>query len=281
VNTETITIAYPETRDTIVAKLAIYADLGFGTPKEYAEGTKAIAHCRTTRVQVEARRKELKASSLDFGRRVDAVAKELTALIENIELPLRERKAAVDDAKERAKAEREAAERAAVEAQVRAAREAEEARLRAERAAEEARLAVERERLAAERAALAEQRRKEEDARAAEDAALRAQRERLDAERRELERERARATAEREAKAQAERERVASDEARRAEEQRVAEHARRLAELQPDLVKLAAFAGAIRALQAPSVGADAKVALDITIKRLERAASELEQWGKL
>lgn len=288
---ETLTIAYPETRDSIAAKLAVYADLAFDTPKAYAEGTKAIAHCRTTRVQVEARRKELKASSLDFGRRVDAVAKELTALIESIEAPLRERKAAVDDAKARAKAEKEAAEKAAVEAQIRAEREAEEARLRAEREAENARLAQERERLAAERAALAEQRRKEDEARAteeraalekrrAEDAALRAERDKLESERRELERERARVAAERQAKAQAERERVAAEEARLADIERQAEHERRLAALQPDLIKLAAFAAAIRALHAPSVGEDASGVVRLTVTRLTRAADELEQWGK-
>lgn len=104
-------------------------------------------------------------------------------------------------------------------------------------------------------------------------------RDKLEAERRELERERVRAAAEREAQAHAERDRVAAEEARLAEAVRQAAHARRLAELQPDMVKLAAFAAAIRALPRPSVGAQAQSALDVTLRRLTRAADELEAWA--
>jgi hypothetical protein len=283
-----IVVTYPVTPQDIEAKRAEFAALSFDTGKDYAAGVQAIAHCRRTRVQIEERRKYLKADSLAYGRAVDRAAKELTALVESIEEPLKLKKGVVDDAKERAKREAAEAERRAMEEQLRAEREAEEARLRAERQAEEERLRVERERLAAERAELAEQRRKEDEARAveaerlmaerrAQDAAIRAERAKLDEERKALEAERVRAEAAERAKAQAERDRVAAEQARLAELERQAEHARKLAELAPDLDKLRAFAASIRALPYPScTSATAAVQLMSAVGRLARAADGLE-----
>src|SRR5688500_8212852 len=126
--TTSLVVAYPITVEEIRAACAKYTDLKFDTPADYLIGVKAIAHLRETRVAVEARRKELKAESLERGRKIDAVAKELTALLESFEEPLKARRQLVDDGKERAKAAKEAAERAKVEEEIRLAREAEESR---------------------------------------------------------------------------------------------------------------------------------------------------------
>lgn len=153
-----IVVSYPVTREEIEETRARFAAVTFSTPTAYAEGVKAIAHCRGTRGKIEERRKALKADSLDYGRRVDRVAKELTALVESIERPMRDAKHEVDTAKARAKAEKEAAERAAIEAQLRADREAEEKRIAEERAkleAQQAELRAERERFERERMAAA------------------------------------------------------------------------------------------------------------------------------
>lgn len=139
-------VVYQITEADIAARLAKYGGLTADTPQGYKAVQSAIGDLRDARVSIEKRRKELKADSLEYGRKVDAVAKFLTEKIEAIELPLKALKAAVDEEKARAKAEKEAAERRALEESLRAEREALNA--------EAERLRVEAERLAAERAAL-------------------------------------------------------------------------------------------------------------------------------
>lgn len=178
--------------DTKIAALrSEFEGLTPDTPEGYEEVRSAIAVTRKLRVEVEKTRKGLKASALDYGRRVDAEAKRLTSLLVDIEEPLQTAKDAVDAEKARLKAEKEAAERAKVEAEIAAARKAEEDRLRAIREAEEAKLAEERKALESERAKLdaeraAERERVEaEQRKVAEQQA--AERAKLDAERREIE----------------------------------------------------------------------------------------------
>ncbi len=178
--------------DTKIAELReAFAGLRADTSEGYSEVTKAIATTRALRVNVEKTRKELKASALDYGRRVDGEAKRLTVMLEDIEEPLKLEKQSIDDEKLRIKREKEEAERAAIEAELKARREAEEARLRAEREAEEAKLAEERKAIEAERAKLeaerdAERQRVEaEQKKVAEQQA--AERAKLDADRREYE----------------------------------------------------------------------------------------------
>jgi hypothetical protein len=120
----------------------------------------AIGTIRNLRVGIEKRRKELKEDSLKWGRKVDAEAARLTASLLEIEEPLKALKQTVDEEKERKRKEAEEAERAVVEAEIRAKREAEEARLKALRDAEEERLRVENARIEAENRRLAEDRRK-------------------------------------------------------------------------------------------------------------------------
>lgn len=137
-----IQVVYEVTDDAIALKRGKYSLLKADTPQGYEQVRLAIADLRETRVAIEKRRKELKADSLEYGRKVDAVAKHLTEQIEAIESPLKALKAAVDEEKARVKAEKEAAAQKAI-AEV-------EARLKAEAD----RLATERAALDAERAAL-------------------------------------------------------------------------------------------------------------------------------
>mgnify|MGYP001618996531 FL=1 len=162
-----IVVVYPVTAADIEARREEYALIAFDTPSGYATGVKAIAHCRGTRVAVEERRKELKADSLAYGRAVDAAARDLTALVEDLEKPLVEKRQLVDAEKHKAKLEAEAAKRAIVEAELRAklaeeaeARRVEEEKQAESRAAERAKFEADQAALAAEREAFAEIQRK-------------------------------------------------------------------------------------------------------------------------
>lgn len=279
--------------EDIEAARAKYAELSADTPAGYKLVRSAIAEIRTLRTSVEAKRKELKSGALEYGRKVDAVAKQLTALLEDIEAPLKLKKAAVDEERARQKREREEAERRALEEKIRAEREAEEARLRAEREAEEQRLAEERAALEAERARLEEERAQEEAARRAEqeriDAQRRAEEARLAAERRQLEEERraieeqrrqaeteeaerqARIRAEEEAKARADQERLEAE-----------ERARRLEAMRPDVEKVRAYGEHLVALaeDVPEVWSDeAQEALAWAVAELQRVSKGLRAFG--
>lgn len=270
-----------------------FQDLSAATPGGYEEVRLAIANVRDVRVAIEKRRVELKADALSYGRLVDSEAKRFTTLLLEIEDPLKAKKAAVDDVAARKKAEAEAEKIRAVEAEIAANRAKQEAEARAVREAEEKRLADERAALAAERIRLGQiqakidaDRKAEQDrvaaARKAEqerlDAAAAAERTRIDAEREKLaaerraEEERQRGereklefdrraiAADREAAERAEFERQSkaraeAEAAEKVEHDRI-EKARREAELAallPDLEKVEAFIGAIRALNAPDV----------------------------
>ncbi len=288
-------VKYEVTVDQIRQWGEKYSGLEATTREGYEDVRLAIGMLRTTRVGIEKRRVDLKRDALEYGRRVDSVAKQLTTEIETIEDGLKAKKAAVDDERERIKREKEAAEKTAVEAKIKAEHEAEEARLRAEREAEEARLAaareaqrVEAERLAAERAAIereraeAEAKRQETDEQArrereAEERRLAAERAQLEAERRAYEEARREAEhqeqlrqerirAESEAKARAERERVEAEEARVREEERKAELARRLEALKPDADKLETYANALLAVECAELSQPAAVAVLLEAK---------------
>jgi len=81
-----------------------------GDNKAYKTLTSAIAEVRTLRTDVEATRKNLKEDALKYGRMVDAEAKRITDLLVAIEQPLKEQKAAFDEAVEKARQERHLAE---------------------------------------------------------------------------------------------------------------------------------------------------------------------------
>lgn len=295
-STSTDLVTYPITVEAIAETKAKYAGLSCDTPAGYEQVRLAIAHVRTTRVAVEDRRVALKADALAYGRLVDSRAKEITALLLEIEEPLKAKKAAVDDEKARIKAEAEAVKLRALEAEIAANRARQEEEARLVREAEEKRIAEERAFLEAERAKLAEAQSKLDAERKAEqdriDAAARAERERIDAEREklaaerraeedrqraereEIEAERKAVAAEREKAERAEFERQAverakreaAEEAERCRATKAAREAERL-RLMPDLDKLTAYAAAIRALPEPDL-------IDLVLDEKMRTATD-------
>lgn len=176
----------------------------YDTPQGNKDARSHIYRMRQTKAQVEKVRKDAKAEALEYGRKVDAVAKELTAdldsMIEVHQKPLDE----IDQRAAKAKAEAERIEREKAEAAL-AAERAEAARVAAELAAikhkaEQDRLmqeAADRARIAAEqkaakdkaeseireRAAVEAQRKAEKDK---QDAIIAAERAKLEAERQAL-----------------------------------------------------------------------------------------------
>lgn len=282
-------ITYPVIVANIETLAARYLPLTIAGVEDRA-GIKVVhearMHCRALRLDVEKRRKELKASSLEYGRQVDAAAKELTALLEPIESHLDAEENRINQEKERLRKEKEEASRAATQARVdaftavgrsvpfvlcermteaeyatelAAATEAhrlaqEKAKAEAEeKARQEAAAAAERkaeaERLAAERAEIEKMRREQE-------ASAAAERKRLEeAEAKRLHDE----SLERARKEAAEKARAEEQERRRREEEAIAlEEARRKREeaTRPDREKLLAFADALREIDLPHVSPD-------------------------
>ena len=178
-------VTYSVSQAEIAATRAKYAGLSCDTPAGYEEVRLAIGHVRDTRVAVEKRRVELKADALAYGRLVDSTAKRLTDLLLEVEEPLKAKKAAIDNAAARKRAEAEAEKIRAIEAEIAANRAKQEAESRAVREAEEKRLAEERAALEAERKKLAEAQAKLDAERKAEDArreaARKAEQDRMDA----------------------------------------------------------------------------------------------------
>ena len=111
-------VVYQFTVEEVRQRLAVFRDIDVQTPSGYKTAVRALAVCRSLRGDIEARRKELKAGALEYGRRVDSAARELCEAVGATEQPLKEEKSAVDAEKARQKAEREEAERVAREAEV-------------------------------------------------------------------------------------------------------------------------------------------------------------------
>lgn len=172
-------VRYEITVEEIRALVAPLGSLEADTKEGYEAVRQAIAKLRTTRTGIEKTRKRLKAGALAYERKVDAIAKELTAAIEPTEEALQAKKDAVDEAKERAKAEAEAEKRRVLEAEL--------AETRKQIEAERAKLEEDKRKLAEQQAEFnrqqAEQRAREEAERAKEEAARRAEEERVRLER--------------------------------------------------------------------------------------------------
>ncbi len=153
-------ISFPCTETAIAELRQQFSGLTCDTSEGYEATRKAIGTIRSYRVAIENRRRELKADSLAWGRKVDAVAKELTIALASIEEPLKLSKQAVDEEKERKQREAEQAELRQIEEEIQLKRAEEEARLRVERENEQQRMAEENQRLIAEKARLDEERKK-------------------------------------------------------------------------------------------------------------------------
>lgn len=260
------------------------------TPEKYKMVREGISEVRELRVKVEKTRKELKADALEYGRKVDAEAKRITAALFEIEEPLKLERKKIDDEKERVKREKEEAERRRIEeenkkklAAEEAARKAEQERIRIEQEAE-------RKKIEAERAELEKQRLAQEaEAKAQRDAIeanqrqerekLQAERKKLDEERQRLERERiereAKERAEREAKEKLERE----AERKRLDEERAEQERLRIEAMKPDVQKLQDFARVLDCIPLPEVqSAHASEKLSDTVKRLDDIVNDLTDW---
>ncbi len=273
---DTLVVKYDVTEAAIAELRDRYKDVRFDTPAAYEEGRKAIGVLRDLRGKIERRRKDLKADSLAFGRKVDGVAKSLTALVAAIEDPLQAAKSAIDEEEARKKREAERAELLALEAKLKAEREEEERKAKELREAEEKRLAAERARIAEEQRVLDEQRRQQEEVRRQEDA-------RLAAERAEL----ARRQAEVEETQRAQREQQEAQEAAaRAQEAAAAaslaavEEAARLEALRPDIEKVHGFADRLDEMGAAASDVEvqdiaARMAMGWAKARLEKIAAGL------
>lgn len=278
--------------DEQLAKLRERAvGVAFNNREGYEIGRVLIADCRNLRAKVEARRKELKAESLEYGRKVDAVAKQLETALASIEEPLKLAKKAIDDEAERIKREKAEAEEAARKAEYERQRAEAEAKAKAEREAEEARLAEERRKQAEERAALEAERRafEEQRAKAAKEEAERqaSERAKIEEERRKVEAERARLAAEeatRQAAARAEQEARDRIERERLEAERreveAAELAKRREALKPDVDKVHAFAATLKQIEGPKVKSIvAKRAIEVAMQHIADAAAHLQDFS--
>lgn len=91
--------------DAAIAELsAKYMGIKVSNPQDienYKLARVARVEIKNRRVEVEKTRKELKADSLEYGRKVDAEAKRITALLEPIETYLTSQEKIVEDEKER------------------------------------------------------------------------------------------------------------------------------------------------------------------------------------
>lgn len=92
-----------------------FCGLSAETDYGYKEVKKAIQVCVKTRTAIDGKRQELNEEALRWQRTVNAEAKRLTALVEEIENPLRSKKQAVDDEAAKRKQELEEKQRAFVQ----------------------------------------------------------------------------------------------------------------------------------------------------------------------
>jgi len=99
-------VEYNLTDDAIKKLSKQFANANINDDDGYKHVKAAISTIVSYRSGIEKRRKELKADSLDWGRKIDAEAKRITALLVEIETPL---KALKDEAEAEAKRKKEEA----------------------------------------------------------------------------------------------------------------------------------------------------------------------------
>jgi chromosome segregation ATPase len=244
----------------------------------YRDVHKARMVVKGYRVEVEKTRKLLKSDALEYGRKVDAEAKRLTALLAPIEDRLSEEETRIDNEKREIAAAAEKARRDALDDRVRKANavgmEASVSELEA-MSEEDFGLALQAAKvLAEEKAKLEAQERAQREAEArevaearatleAEQATLREQQATLEADRRKVEdaqakqaRESELQKAREEAAERAKAEAAAAETIRQAEAQRAAQEQREAQERQPEIDRVKAFAAHLAGLEIPSVSGD-------------------------
>lgn len=282
---------YEITDAEIVEAKRQYAMINFDTKEGYKEGRLAIGWCRNHRVALEKRKDELNEDALAWQRKVLAGYKHFKGLIEEIEKPLKAKKLAADEAKERAAKEKREALWRAEHAKREAEQQAKEAQMRAEREKEETRLKAEREQMERDRAVLAEERREAEEERKAALAAADEVRRKLAEEKRALDAARIKAEqaeaqrqalikAQQEAAAKADRDRAAAEQFKITEAQRNAAEVARLKGIKPDIQKVLDLAAALRGVVVPQVSSrEAQSVVSQAIKVVREVADALEEFG--
>jgi hypothetical protein len=207
------------------------------TPQGYDRVKLALKEVVSARTTIEKQRERANRSALDWQRTVNAEAKRLTGLILEVEKPLKDAKASVDDR-----------ERLAAEAAAEAVRKEELRKEQEAKAAEQARIREEQAQLAEERRKLAE-----------------AQRQMAEQQRR-FQAEQQAAREEKEAAERKERERLATVELKRLSDEKEAARVAFLEKIRPDREKLISFANRLHewwSENRPSeLGGDATFALE-------------------
>jgi chromosome segregation ATPase len=95
-----------------------FESLDASTSEGYEQVKRAVAVCRKTRSMIDEKRKFLNEEALKHQRTVNAEAKRITGLIEEVEEPLKKKKQAVDDEVERKRKELEDKRRAMIQGRV-------------------------------------------------------------------------------------------------------------------------------------------------------------------
>jgi hypothetical protein len=115
-NASKVEIDYNITNQAISELRTKYAALKASDKVSYKAVTQALSEVRSYRTGVEKKRTDYKADALEYGRRIDAEAKRVTALLLEIENPLKIQKETYDIEQERIKKEAEEKEKLRVTA---------------------------------------------------------------------------------------------------------------------------------------------------------------------
>lgn len=110
-NAANAVVDYNVTNSAIAELQKKYTDLKASDKEGYKIVTQALSEVRTLRTGVEKKRKEYKADSLEYGRKIDSEAERVTNLLLSIETPLKTEKENYDNKQARIKAEQERLER--------------------------------------------------------------------------------------------------------------------------------------------------------------------------
>lgn len=114
-------IRYEQTAEEIAAKVATLSELridGLEDKEGYEAVRSGRLELKAIRVAIENRRKALKADSLEYGRKVDAMASQLKGMIEPTERKLEDEEKRIDDEKARIKREAEEAHRRKIQERI-------------------------------------------------------------------------------------------------------------------------------------------------------------------
>jgi len=104
---KTNVVKYSITDAAIAEMKQEYSGMAIANTKDYRAVQKAISTITAKRTEVEKTRKEFKAGALEYGKKIDTEAKRVTALLREVEDPLKELKAEVDNRKAAEQAEKE------------------------------------------------------------------------------------------------------------------------------------------------------------------------------